>query len=80
MSLFTPFVHRSKAGLMAEAARVDTPFAQTWSYYKGREHHCGHCGTCVERREAFHLADVEDPTIYEDPNFWVAATAQKEIA
>jgi len=26
--------------------------------------HCGKCGTCVERREAFYLAGVEDPTEY----------------
>ncbi|MEW2918369.1 7-cyano-7-deazaguanine synthase QueC [Ruegeria sp. ANG10] len=80
VSLFTPFVHRSKADIVTEGARCDTPFAQTWSCYKGGEHHCGRCGTCVERREAFHLANVEDPTTYEDPEFWVAATAQKEIA
>ena len=24
----------------------------------------GRCGTCVERREAFHLAEVPDPTTY----------------
>jgi 7-cyano-7-deazaguanine synthase len=80
VSLFTPFVHRSKADIVTEGARVDTPFAQTWSCYKGGDHHCGRCGTCVERREAFHLAGVADPTTYEDPNFWVAATAQKETA
>ena len=26
--------------------------------------HCGMCGTCIERREAFHLAGVDDPTPY----------------
>ncbi|WP_170406275.1 7-cyano-7-deazaguanine synthase QueC [Ruegeria arenilitoris] len=80
VSLFTPFVHRSKADIVTEGARVDTTFAQTWSCYKGGELHCGRCGTCVERREAFHLAGVADPTTYEDPDFWVAATAQKETA
>ncbi|WP_170428454.1 7-cyano-7-deazaguanine synthase QueC [Ruegeria arenilitoris] len=80
VSLFTPFVHRSKADIVTEGARVDTPFAQTWSCYRGGEHHCGRCGTCVERREAFHLAGVADPTTYEDLDFWVAATAQKETA
>ena len=80
VSLFTPFVHRSKADIVTEGARVNTPFAQTWSCYKGGDHHCGRCGTCVERREAFHLAGVPDPTLYDDPDFWVAATAQKESA
>jgi 7-cyano-7-deazaguanine synthase len=26
--------------------------------------HCGECGTCVERREAFLLAGLNDPTLY----------------
>jgi 7-cyano-7-deazaguanine synthase len=80
VSLFTPFVHRSKADIVTEGARVNTPFDQTWSCYKGGEHHCGRCGTCVERREAFHLAGIPDPTTYDDPDFWVAATAEKESA
>lgn len=80
VSLFTPFVHRSKADIVTEGARVNTPFAQTWSCYKGGDNHCGRCGTCVERREAFHLAGIPDPTTYDDPDFWVAATTQKESA
>ncbi|MEQ1841850.1 MAG: 7-cyano-7-deazaguanine synthase, partial [Verrucomicrobiales bacterium] len=27
--------------------------------------HCGKCGTCVERKEAFALAGLNDPTVYE---------------
>ncbi len=76
--LSTPFVHRSKADIVTEGARVNTPFADTWSCYKGGEHHCGRCGTCVERREAFDLAGIEDPTTYEDPDFWQAAVKAAE--
>ncbi|MDN5249754.1 MAG: 7-cyano-7-deazaguanine synthase, partial [Alphaproteobacteria bacterium] len=53
-----------------DGAKYNTPFEKTWSCYKGREIHCGRCGTCVERREAFFLAKIEDPTIYEDNDFW----------
>jgi 7-cyano-7-deazaguanine synthase len=74
--LYTPFVQRSKADIVTEGARHGTPFAETWSCYKGGEKHCGRCGTCVERREAFHLAGVEDPTDYADPDFWRAAVAK----
>ncbi|WP_050603928.1 7-cyano-7-deazaguanine synthase QueC [Ruegeria sp. 6PALISEP08] len=70
IALHVPFVHRSKSEIVAEGARVNTPFAETWSCYKGGDRHCGRCGTCVERREAFDLAGVEDPTVYEDPEFW----------
>ncbi len=76
--LHTPFVHRTKADIVTEGARVNTPFAETWSCYKGGAHHCGRCGTCVERREAFHLAGVADPTVYDDPDFWREAVGAGE--
>lgn len=38
------------------------------------------CGTCVERREAFSLARVEDPTIYHDPDYWRLAIGDAEMA
>ncbi|MFV0473489.1 MAG: 7-cyano-7-deazaguanine synthase QueC [Pikeienuella sp.] len=73
--LETPFIHRPKSDIVAEGARVGAPFAETWSCYKGGEIHCGRCGTCVERREAFDLAGVADPTPYADPDFWREAIA-----
>ncbi|MDK3017458.1 7-cyano-7-deazaguanine synthase QueC [Pseudodonghicola flavimaris] len=76
--LSTPFVHRSKADIVTAGAQAGTPFEQTWSCYKGGEEHCGRCGTCVERREAFALAGVADPTTYADPEFWRAAIAARE--
>lgn len=35
--------------------------------------HCGRCGTCVERKEAFCLAQVEDPTYYADQIYMIQA-------
>ncbi|WP_170419330.1 7-cyano-7-deazaguanine synthase QueC [Ruegeria atlantica] len=78
VTLHVPFVHRSKADIVSEGARVGTPFDQTWSCYKGGEIHCGRCGTCVERREAFDLAGVPDPTQYEDAEFWKSAIAEAQ--
>lgn len=74
ISLWTPFVRQSKGEIVTQGARLGTDFADTWSCYKGGARHCGRCGTCVERREAFHLAHVPDPTDYEDPDFWKTAT------
>ncbi len=71
--LWTPYVNGSKADIVRDGARLSVPFAETWSCYKGGARHCGRCGTCVERREAFHLAGVPDPTEYDDPDFWRAA-------
>lgn len=76
--LYTPFVNGSKGDIVTAGAKYGTPFADTWSCYKGHTHQCGRCGTCVERREAFHLAGIDDPTTYEDPDFWLQALAEKE--
>jgi 7-cyano-7-deazaguanine synthase len=70
ISLNAPFLRASKADIVREGARLGVPFAETWSCYKGGAQHCGRCGTCVERREAFDLAGVADPTAYDDANYW----------
>lgn len=80
VQLYTPFVHGSKGDIVTAGARYNTPFAETWSCYKGHARQCGRCGTCVERREAFHLAGIADPTTYEDPDFWLEALAAKEAS
>ncbi|QXD25592.1 7-cyano-7-deazaguanine synthase QueC [Opitutia bacterium ISCC 51] len=59
-----PFVDITKADIVKLGSELNVPFEQTWSCYEGQEVHCGRCGTCIERREAFHLAGVEDPTEY----------------
>jgi 7-cyano-7-deazaguanine synthase len=60
-----PYLNFSKADIVARGAALGVPFDETWSCYRGGELHCGRCGTCVERIEAFELADVDDPTPYE---------------
>lgn len=62
--LRAPFLHVSKTEIARTAAKLGVPIEQTWSCYKGGTLHCGTCGTCVERREAFREAGVADPTIY----------------
>jgi 7-cyano-7-deazaguanine synthase len=71
IKLLTPFIKGSKGDIVRQAAKLGVPLAETWSCYKGGDIHCGRCGTCVERREAFSLADVDDPTAYADPDFWI---------
>ncbi|MET8683609.1 7-cyano-7-deazaguanine synthase QueC [Streptomyces sp. NPDC004732] len=62
--LVAPFLNVTKADIVETAAELQVPFELTWSCYKGGEVHCGTCGTCTERREAFALAEVPDPTAY----------------
>ncbi|WP_331773300.1 7-cyano-7-deazaguanine synthase QueC (plasmid) [Embleya sp. NBC_00888] len=59
-----PFLESAKADIVREGAVLGVPFALTWSCYEGARVHCGACGTCVERREAFDQAKVADPTVY----------------
>ncbi|MDQ3802293.1 MAG: 7-cyano-7-deazaguanine synthase QueC [Acidobacteriota bacterium] len=65
VELLRPFIRLTKAEIAKRGAELNVPFDQTWSCYKGGERHCGRCGTCVERAEAFLLAGIDDPTDYE---------------
>ena len=65
IALLRPFITYSKSRIVSEGAKLGVNFARTWSCYKGAAIHCGKCGTCVERREAFIEAGVPDPTAYE---------------
>lgn len=66
LSLYAPFLHMSKSDIVTTAVRLGIPLCDTWSCYKGGALHCGKCGTCVERHEAFQLAGLDDPTQYEE--------------
>ncbi len=65
VKFLAPFVEMGKHDIVFLGASIDVPFKDTWSCYQGNSVHCGRCGTCVERKEAFMLAEVEDPTVYD---------------
>ncbi len=69
IELLRPFVDKTKAGIVKLGADLKVPFEWTWSCYKGKELHCGKCGTCVERCCAFKQAGVNDLTEYEDKDY-----------
>jgi 7-cyano-7-deazaguanine synthase len=71
-----PFVQLDKTAIANLAYEFCAPHELTWSCYEGGEQHCGRCGTCCERAEAFHLAGVPDPTEYADTEFWKQACAE----
>ena len=68
IELLRPFIAMDKAAIVREGQRLGVSFKDTWSCYVGERVHCGSCGTCVERREAFIHAGVTDPTIYASNN------------
>lgn len=76
IELLRPFISMDKTAIAKRGAELGIDYAETWSCYKGHEIHCGVCGTCVERREAFLLAGIDDPTTYEQtPDLPLAPTA-----
>ena len=64
IELLRPFIAMDKTAIARMGASLGVPLEKTWSCYKGGEVHCGTCGTCVERREAFADAGLADPTDY----------------
>lgn len=60
-----PYTGITKGEIAARGKALGIDYAETWSCYKGGEHHCGKCGTCVERKEALAFAGIEDTTTYE---------------
>lgn len=76
VELLAPFVHNSKTDICRLGTALGVEWADTWSCYEGGVIHCGRCGTCVERREAFRDAGVDDPTEYADREFAFATLAE----
>lgn len=64
LRLHAPFLEKSKAEIAEIGMALKVPYEDTWSCYEGGDLHCGLCGTCNERKEAFELAGVLDPTEY----------------
>ena len=64
VEVMRPFVTMTKTEIARRGHDLGVDFSQTWSCYVGGEVQCGECGTCVERREAFLLAGIVDPTSY----------------
>ncbi|MBQ0034236.1 MAG: 7-cyano-7-deazaguanine synthase QueC [Bacteroidales bacterium] len=63
--IFAPYTNITKADIARHGKQLGIDYAETWSCYKGGEHHCGKCGTCTERIEALREAGIEDHTVYD---------------
>lgn len=65
VSILAPYTAITKSDIARHGKALGLNYGLTYSCYKGREKHCGRCGTCVERREALAEAGIPDPTDYE---------------
>ena len=68
VELTAPYLFNTKRDIVKRGSELKVPFHNTWTCYKGLEYHCGVCGACVERKEAFAIAGVPDETIYKETN------------
>lgn len=66
VEVFAPYTNITKADIARRGKELGIDYTETWSCYKGGEHHCGKCGTCTERIEALRDAGIDDKTIYTD--------------
>jgi 7-cyano-7-deazaguanine synthase len=80
IELRTPYLDVDKVAIAREAGRLGVPLSETWSCYKGDTHHCGRCGTCVERAWAIAEAGIPDPTQYQDGDYWRRVMADRALA
>lgn len=68
VQIHAPLVDLPKTDIVKMGIELEVDYAQTVTCYqadeKGRA--CGHCDSCVIRRDAFHLANIEDPTAYQE--------------
>lgn len=64
--IYAPYTGITKGEIASRGKSLGIDYSETWSCYKGGEHHCGRCGTCVERKEAMEFAGIEDKTIYDN--------------
>ena len=66
IEVLAPYTGITKSDIARHGKALGIDYAETWSCYKGGEHHCGKCGTCRERIEALADAGIEDHTIYDE--------------
>jgi len=58
LQLLAPYTSLSKGEIALRGKNLGVDYSLTYSCYKGGEHHCGKCGTCVERAEALRYAGI----------------------
>ncbi len=66
ITIDAPYTDITKTDIARRGAALGIDYSHTYSCYKGGEKHCGRCGTCTERRQAFADAGLPDPTVYEE--------------
>jgi 7-cyano-7-deazaguanine synthase len=72
IDLYAPFLEMDKGDIACLGVEIGVPYEMTWTCYQGGNDddwdadqlHCGKCGACQERLEAFKKAGITDPVAY----------------
>jgi 7-cyano-7-deazaguanine synthase len=59
-----PLLHLTKAEIIKRGMRLQVPFSNTWSCYRGGKKACGRCDSCLLRLKGFQEANGKDPILY----------------
>ncbi len=64
-AFIAPFIDVfDKIDILKMAKPLGVNLGNTWSCYLGGQTHCGECKSCLERRLAYKISDLHDPTVY----------------
>ena len=66
VAIHAPYLHASKAEILADGLAMGLDYGQTWTCYRGGRLACGRCGSCRERLAAFAANGAIDPLGYSD--------------
>lgn len=77
LKLLTPVGNLMKHEIVKLGLELRAPLELTWSCYKNGAKHCGHCGPCAMRREAFKRNGLVDP-VFADAELQRSAEAALE--
>ncbi len=66
LKLSCPFINVDKSEIVKRGISSGFPFSLSYTCYKGDNAHCGECGSCRERLEAFSLNNKIDEVKYVD--------------
>ncbi|MFH1101413.1 MAG: 7-cyano-7-deazaguanine synthase QueC [Methanobacteriota archaeon] len=64
MKIQAPLLYLTKSEIIKQGMRLQVPFKDTWSCYRGEQKACGRCDSCLLRLKGFQEAGIPDPVPY----------------